>query len=144
MIRKIGIASNYTVAFVALIAGFIYLFKPTFMPYHHSAIGLEWSQIDPSVRYLILALMRAIGGGYLACAITIFFLQFKFAVQKSSWIPLLILVCGLIVAITSVYATLILRIYTPGNPPTAFIISIILLLMLGYAGNLADLNGKQS
>ena len=41
--------------------------------------------------------MRALSGGFIAIAIVTIFLQKKFASVKIGWIPLLILIVGLIV-----------------------------------------------
>ena len=101
MNTKIGNLANYLLALIVLGVGVIYLFKNSFMPFHSDAISLEWSGVDTSTQFLILALMRAVSGGFIASAIVIAFLQKKFTSSKITWIPLLILMAGLIPGLTA-------------------------------------------
>lgn len=135
MNTKIGNIANYLASLILLGMGLIYLFKNSFMPYHSDAISLEWSDVDTNTQFLILALMRAVSGGYIAFAIIAIFLQKKFASAKITWIPLLILIPGLIVSLTSIYATLIVRFNTPGKPLTSMAIVGVILLIIGYLFN---------
>ena len=52
----------------------IYLVRPRFMPYHQEAVGLAWEKLDQRLQALLLALMRATGGGVLAASIAMAFL----------------------------------------------------------------------
>jgi len=135
MNTKIGNIANYLAALILLGMGLIYLFKNSFMPYHSDAISLEWNELDSGTQFLILALMRAVSGGFIAIAIVTAFLQKKFASGKITWIPLLILIGGLIVSLASLYATLIVRFNSPGKPPTSLAIIGIVLLIIGYIFN---------
>ena len=140
MNTKIGNIANYSAALILLGMGLIYLFKNSFMPYHSDAISLEWNEVDSSTQFLILALMRAVSGGFIAIAIVAAFLQKKFTSSKIRWIPLLILIGGLIISLTSIYATLIVRFNSPGNPPTSLAIIGIVLLIIGYIFNRKSLS----
>ena len=82
MNTKIGNIANYSAALILLGMGLIYLFKNSFMPYHSDAISLEWNEVDSSNQFLILALMRAVSGGFIAIAIVAAFLQKKFTSSK--------------------------------------------------------------
>ncbi|MEQ8715127.1 MAG: hypothetical protein RIC80_19055 [Cyclobacteriaceae bacterium] len=132
---KIGNIANYLAALILLGIGLIYLVKNSFMPYHSEAISLEWNEVDSSTQFLILALMRAVSGGYIALAIVTAFLQKKFASGKTTWMPLLILIGGLILILPSIYATLIVRFNSPGKPPTLLATIVIVLLIIGYISN---------
>lgn len=140
MNTKIGNIANYLAALLLLWIGLIYLFKNSFMPYHSEAISLEWNEVGSSTQFLILALMRAVSGGYIALAIVTAFLQKKFASGKIKWVPLLILIGGLILILPSIYATLIVRFNSPGKPPTLFATIVIILLIVGYISNRKSLN----
>ena len=122
MNTKIGNITNHLAILLLLGTGLIYLFKNSFMPYHSEAISLEWNEVESSTQFLILALMRAVSGGFIAIAIVTAFLQYKFTLSKVRWIPILILIGGLIVSLTLIYATLIVRFNSPGDPPTLLII----------------------
>ena len=57
----------------------LYLFRKQFMPYHAKAVGKIWIELDATIRTLIIALMRVVGGGWLAVAMAIgFMLYFSF------------------------------------------------------------------
>ncbi len=137
---KIGNIANYLAVILLLGMGLIYLLKNSFMPYHSEAVSLEWDEVYIGTQFLILALMRAISGGFIAIAIVIAFLQNKFSLTKIKWLPIIILISGLIVGITSIYATLIVKFNTAGSPPTLSIIIGILLLIIGYIFNKKHLN----
>ncbi len=135
MNAKIGNIGNYLAALILLTMGVIYLFKSSFMPYHSAAVMQEWGEINLEFQSLILALMRAVSGGYIATAIAAAVMQKKFSSTKVAWLPPLILIVGLIVSLASIYATLIVRFNTPGEPPTALAIAGIVLLLIGYVFN---------
>lgn len=140
MNSKIGKTANYLSALLLLAMGLMYLLKQSFMPYHSDAISLEWEQLNPTTQFLLLALMRAVSGGFIATAVVIVFLQNKFASNKSSWIPSLIIISGMIVSLTALYATLIVRLNSPGKPPTLLAIIGIILLLIGYLFNLKSIH----
>ena len=135
MIKRIGAISNYLVASILLGFGLTYLLKGSFMPYHRDAVSVEWNGVDSKMQFLILALMRAASGGFLLAAFLISWLQFKFSQTKLKWLPSLILVSGTIVAVSTLYATMIVRLNTHANPPSVLIISAMILLIIGYKFN---------
>lgn len=135
LIRRTGSILNYLAAALTLTFGIMYLLRSSFMPYHSQAISMTWQQIEPNTRILFLALMRAISGGYIAYAFAVFFLQYKFAREKTSWAPLLILILGMISGLTSLYATLLVRLNTPGDAPYWAPFAGMLLIILGYLFN---------
>jgi hypothetical protein len=67
---------TYMAALILFVFGMIYLLRGSFMPYHSEAVGMSWEQVQPSMQYLLLALMRAAAGGFLATATAIMVLQF--------------------------------------------------------------------
>lgn len=129
---KIAAFVNYLAAAMLMVMGIIYLTKTSFMSYHGDAISLNWDEVDQNTRVLILALMRGVSGGLIAVSITILFLEFKFISSKLRWIPVLIMIVGIILSGTIMYAMLIVKINTPGNPPIAMTISGIGLLIIGF------------
>jgi hypothetical protein len=135
MNQKIGNISNYLGAIILLTMGTIYLFKTSFMSYHSEAVSMDWNELESSFQYLILALMRAVSGGFIATSVLIIVLQKKFSSTKIPWIPWLILVVGLIVTSASIYATMIVRLNSPGKPPTSAALIGVALLIIGYIFN---------
>ena len=62
------------------IFGMIYLFRSQFMPYHAIAVGKTWAEVDPSFQILLLALIRVLGGTWIATALAmgiLLFIPFK-------------------------------------------------------------------
>ena len=135
MNEKIGSIANYLAALLTLAFGMIYLLKNSFMPYHSEALSLEWKEVESNTQYLILALMRAVSGGFVAASLVVVVLQRKFILTKISWIPWLIFATGLIVSFASIYATMIVRLNSPGKPPTVMAIGGIVLLIIGFIFN---------
>lgn len=135
MNRKIGNITNYVAAFILIIMGLIYLFKNSFMPYHSQALSMDWNELDSNLQHLLVAFMRAVSGGYLAVAISTILLQRKFWIHKTSWVPLIIMISGLVVSSLSIYATMLVRFYTPGKPPTTLAIVGFILLIIAYVFN---------
>ena len=133
-----NIMGNLTTCLAAAILlsfGFVYVFRNSFMPYHSDAVSMPWTRVAPATRYLLLALMRATAGGFISLAFAIIFLQYKFSMERISWIPVLILLLGTISMVCTSYATLILRFHTPGRPPFADVVIGELLLIAGFIFN---------
>jgi hypothetical protein len=135
MKNKTGSLTTYLAAVILLSFGFVYLFRNSFMPYHSDAVLMAWNQVAPATQYLLLALMRATAGGFISLAFAIIFLQYKFSVQRISWIPVLILLIGTISMLCTSYATLIIRVHTPGRPPISDAIIGEVLLIAGFIFN---------
>lgn len=133
MRKNIGAISNYLASLILMTMGLIYLFKISFMPYHRDAVSMQWIELNVETQFLILALMRATAGGYLAVMIII--LQRRFSTTPLTWIPICMLIPGLIVSFASIYATLLVRFNSPGKPPTLLAIFGIVLLLIGYVNN---------
>ena len=142
MKNKIGSIINYACAFPLLAFGVTYLFRDSFMPYHSEAVSLPWDQVDKNIQFLILALMRAVSGGQILAGFIVIWLQLKFNENKLTWIPPLILIAGAIVGLTSLYATIIVRTNTPGNPPTLLVITCLVGLFIGYIFNRRYINSN--
>jgi hypothetical protein len=135
MTAKIASIINYLVAAGMLVFGIIYLTRGSFMPYHSEAISMEWGEMDHTSQVLVLALMRTVSGGFLVCSIAIFFLQYRFSLERKSWIPMLILIIGIITQSTILYATILVRLNSPGNPPAGLAIGGTILLIGAYILN---------
>jgi hypothetical protein len=114
-----------------IIFGLIYLFRPEFMPYHAVAVGQSWSELDASFQILILAMMRVVGGGFLATACAIGILLFKPFRQGIRWTYWATPVIGLISGLSSLYATIYVARNTPASPPWMAAALGVILLVVG-------------
>ncbi|MBU0487154.1 MAG: hypothetical protein KKA07_08815 [Bacteroidetes bacterium] len=119
----------------SVVYALVYLFRPKFMGYHSKATGKKWEEIDKGMQTLVLALMRAAGGGLLSAGITMAFLQFQFNAHRQDWIALAILISGGAMILGSLFAVLMVRFKTPGRPPIPVIIAALLLIVAGYFFN---------
>ena len=117
---------------IPIIFGLIFLFRPEFMPYHAVAVGQSWSEVDPAFRIIILALMRATGGGMLVTSCAIGILLFKAFRQGIRWAYWAIPVIGLISTLPKLYATIYVTRNTPASPPWMAAALVTILLVLGY------------
>jgi hypothetical protein len=142
MKNKAGSISNYLAALPWFVFGVIYLFKGSFMSYHSKAVSLQWSEIDKNMQLLLLGLMRAVSGGFIVISIVIIWLQLKLTEIKLQWIPLFILMMGVIMVLTTLYATIPVWLNTPGNPPIAIVLASLLLMIIGYVFNRKYINEK--
>ena len=128
----ISFISYSLVALVLILFGLIYLLKNQFMPYHSEALGLSWSELEPKKQILILALMRAVGGGFLATGLAMLILLIIPWRAGDTWsiyaIPL-ISICN---CFGTLYATWLVKTRTPGTPPVRLSLLALALTMIGF------------
>ena len=119
-------------AAIALIFGVIYLTRTQFMPYHSLALSKPWSEVEPNIQTLILALMRVAGGGFIATGIAIIVLLCIPFQAREQWAIYSIFIICFCSSFGSGYATYLVRNNTPGNPPFKLSLGAILLSLLGF------------
>jgi hypothetical protein len=112
--------------------GLLYLFSPKFMPYHAIAIGTSWEELTPAYQALFLALIRGVGGGFLASATACFILLFIPYRAKAAWARWALLIVGLLVGVSMLYASLIVMQETPASPPWYAATLGIALTIVGF------------
>ncbi|MEM8720354.1 MAG: hypothetical protein AAGE84_13795 [Cyanobacteria bacterium P01_G01_bin.39] len=115
------------VALISVVFGVIYLTRDQFMPYHSLALAKPWTEVEPNIQTLILALMRVAGGGFLATGIAMIVLLLIPFQAKEPWAIYSIFIIALITALGSAYGTFLVKSRTPGNPPFKLsLVSVIL------------------
>jgi len=102
------------------------------MPYHSLALGKSWSEVEPNTQTLILALMKAAGGGFLATGIVILILLIIPFQAGKQWAIYTIPAISLITSGGSFYATYSVKSETPGNPPIKLSLLSIGLAIVGF------------
>jgi hypothetical protein len=112
--------------------GVLYLTRSRFMPYHSDALQLSWDELDSQLQALLLALMRGVGGGWLAVGLSVaFLLLFPFRAGET-WARYAIPLVGLAAALPSLYAGLYVRSRTSASPPVNLVVVAIVLLIVGF------------
>lgn len=128
----ISFISYGCVALVSILFGLIYLAKNQFMPYHAKALDLSWSELEEKMQVLILALMRAAGGGFLATGLVISVLLIIPFRAGDTWSIYTIPAVSLCTSIGTLYATLLVKTKTPGTPPVILSFLALALTMIGF------------
>lgn len=121
---------------IALFSGIIYLVRPEFMAYHKEAVQKNWNELVSDMQTLLLALMRAVGGGFLTIGVAIIILQIEFDRTRELWIAITILIIGTVSALGTLYATILIRFKTKGRPPIFAVLLFIVMLLVGFLFNI--------
>ena len=119
-------------AIISILFGIIYLVRSEFMPYHAVALEKQWIELDTKIQTLILALMRVAGGGFLATGIVIILLMLLYLRTSKQWIIFIIPTVGLIISLSSLYATILVKSRTPASPPVNLTLLSIGLILIGF------------
>ena len=120
------------VALISILFGFIYLTRNRFMPYHSEALKSSWSDLETELQVLIIALMRAASGGFLATGLAITILLIIPFRAGNTWSIYAIPAISLCTSIGTLYATLLVKTKTPGNPPVILSFLALALTFVGF------------
>lgn len=127
----ISLLCYFITAVVSVLFGIIYLTRSEFMPYHAAALDKRWTELEVRFQTLILALMRAAGGGFLATGLGVILLSYVCFTTGEKWPLFVIPVMGLVTSLGSLYATLLVKARTPGSPPIKLALVSIGLVLIG-------------
>ena len=115
--RRVAAWIYTSIAIPSLVLGAIYLFAPTFMPYHAVALGKDWAELDAATQALIKALMEVAGGGWLALGTLLLFLV-AFPIRRGErWARWAAPTASLLFYVPTLLATLSVFQQTPASPP---------------------------
>jgi len=106
------------------------------MNYHQTALQKNWDELGPQFQTLILALMRAVGGGLIASASAMIIFQLEFNKSHHPWMAWAILIVGGIMFAGALFAMLLVRFRTIGRPPILSSVIILLMIIAGFFFNL--------
>ena len=133
MKNKIGFILYYLTIILILLFGAMYMFKPSFMPYHAHIVHLNWGQIPETEQVLVRALMIAVGGVTISVGIILGLLIFKFQQTGLQWISNLVMVSGIIASLLISVAPIFVILHSDSVPPLYFPVIIIVLLITSNA-----------
>jgi len=129
---KLGFRCHLLAIFLLGIFGLFYLFRTQFMPHHAIAVSKTWAEIDPAFQILLLALMRFIGGAWIATALAmgiVLFIPFRQGMRWARWaVPAM----GLVVLLPAFYAMLSITLNTPATAPWKSAVLTIVMLVAGF------------
>lgn len=132
-LRRRVAAWIYTgIAIPSLALGTIYLFRPTFMPYHAVALGKEWAELDAATQVLIKALMEVAAGGWLALG-ALMLLLVAFPIRRGErWARWAAPAATLLFYVPTLLATLSVQQQTPASPPWPANLAICVASVLAF------------
>jgi len=129
---SVATACYLVAAGLSAMFGVIYLTRSEFMPYHSKAIGQEWDELPANLQVLLLALMRACGGGLLGVGLCLAILVIVPFQSGASWAMYTIPGIGLVTSLSTLYATYLVKTKTPGTPPIGMSVLGIGLFLIGF------------
>jgi hypothetical protein len=140
---KVGFWCHLLAMLLIGIAGLIYLFRSQFMPYHAIAVGKTWAEVDSAFQILLLALIRVVGGAWIATALAMGILLFIPFRQGLRWARWAVPAIGLVAELPALYVTLSVTLNTPATPPWKTVVLIIALLVAGFILSLEPAKKKE-
>lgn len=124
---------SYSIVAIVLFSfGLVYLMRNQFLPYHRQAIGLSWSQLDPNLQVLILALMRVAGTGLVVTGLMMLLLLLIPWQAGKTWSIYAIPTISFGACLGSFYATFLVKTKTAGAPPLKLSIFGVVLTITGF------------
>jgi hypothetical protein len=131
MKQKIGLIIYYITIVLIILFGGMYMFKPSFMPYHAVIVKLNWEQIPASEQILVRALMIATGGVTISVGIILGMFVYKFQKLRQQWISNYILISGILANLLISVAPIYVVFNSDSLPPLYFPAILIALLIVG-------------
>jgi hypothetical protein len=103
-----------------------------FMPYHGQVAQVEWADLQPGVRTIVLGMLVIIGSGFVACGVAL--LWGLVALRAGAWwARWSILTIGLLIGLPTLYVTLWLRASVPGAETPVGLTSVLLVAVIAGA-----------
>jgi hypothetical protein len=119
-------------ALISMAFGVNYLFRSQFMPYHREAVGRPWQKLDRCMQTLLIGLMRVAAGGMLAEGLSMLILLMIPFRAGESWAQYAVPVIGLVGALPTLYATILIRSRTQAHTPVLACSAGIALVAAGF------------
>ena len=132
LMLTIAYRCHFTGSILFGLMGVMYLRRREFMPYHAEAVGTSWAEVEPAFQILILALMRVVGGAFLALALATVVIAIKPFREAQAWATWLLPAIGFTAMGASLVATMSVARNTPGNPPVAVVLGSGILIGLCF------------
>jgi len=131
--NKLAFACLAIPAFVELGLGVIYLTASEVMPYHKEALGVDWSQLEPGVRTLLMTFLRGYGSAHLAVGIALTTLLLIPLRQGQAWARWAILAIGFPFLGATAFLSFRLAMTTGSSVPWQGAVVLLVLFVVGVA-----------
>ncbi len=129
--RKIAFCFHLLALLLMATVGVIYLTRSQFMSYHAVAVGQNWIDVPPRFQLLLLALIRPLGGAWIATALAMGILLLIPFRQGTRWARWAVPVVGLVAELPVLYVTISVASRTPASPPWQGALIVVCLLIIG-------------
>jgi hypothetical protein len=133
---------SYALAFLIVVAfSTAYLKRSDFMPYHGIAIDRRWSEVEPRMQVLLLALIKVAGSAWLALALAGIFLLCLLFSRNGELTQLIVFQLFCLIAVTPpVAVAAYVRKKTNAPTPVRSGSLVVLLTLFGFT--FAVLSGR--
>ena len=103
--------------------GITFITAAEYFPYHQQASGIDWSQVQPGLQLVFLAVFKVCGGGVITLSLSMFLMIiFPFIKYDHRWSFYAIPICG--VVFWSITLATTLYVYSATNAATPWIPSL--------------------
>jgi len=131
--RKIALGLIAAAALISIASGLRFLLADEYLTYHAVITGKSWSLLDVGLQTLILAMMKAMGAGYIASGIATLWLLLPIG-RDASWGRWAVLTVMLANWVPVLYVATWARTVVPSaQTPVAGTAGILALTLVGVA-----------
>ncbi|MCP1420997.1 hypothetical protein J3D47_005240 [Pseudomonas laurylsulfativorans] len=125
---------SYASAFlIIIIFSIAYLSRSDFMPYHSIAVARPWSEVEPRMQVLLLALIKVTGWAWLAVATAGFLLLYLLLWKNGGLEQLIVFQLYCLIAVTPPIAVAFyVRQKTQAPTPVRSGTLVVILTLLGF------------
>jgi len=131
MLHHPALIAEALMALGLAVLGAVYIFRGHFMPYHSKATGMGWNEVPESLQNLIVALMRVVGGTWIAISATVLWLLFVAARTGAVWAVLGAGIAGALTCLTAFLVTVWLGKVGLAQPPRLSALLGVLIFCVG-------------
>lgn len=131
--NKLALFCIAIIAVVEVAIGIVYFTASEVMPYHKEVLGVEWGQLEPGVRTMLVAFINAYGSGHLAVGVSLGVLALIPLRQGHAWARWAVLAVGLPMLATSAYISTYLASLVDEGPPWRGALAMLVVFILGVA-----------
>ncbi len=134
---KIAFACYCLMGLLLVGFGVVYLLRQEFMPYYSVAVGLPWADVPPNFQFLILALMKAVGGAIIAVALALYIVLLVPFREGERWALWAVPILGLVQSAAALYPMSYIASNTTASPPLWAPAAGVLLIVFAFALSLS-------